>query len=458
MKTYQDFLKVADTDQDRMDFVRSCINEHKASKEYRIALEADQYDKQQNVTIMKYQKLLYTMAGKAVPDNYSANYKLCSNFFNRLTTQRNQYLLGNGVTFQDPATKERLGKKFDQVMIDLGHKAQKGAVSFGFWNNDHLEAFGMTEFKPLYDEENGALMVGIRFWQIDNSKPLRATLFEMDGVTDYVYDKETPTGRVLEAKRPYQTIVKTTEADGVTDIYDGDSPKGFPIIPLFNINRQSDLVGMKQQIDAYDLIFSSYAGDVDESFLFWVVSNCGAMDEQDAVRFRDQMARIKVGLIEDNKAQIETHTAEAPYASREAILERIRAEIYEDYMALDTKNIASGSTTATQIQASYEPLNSKTDEYETQVTIFILNLLELIGIEDKPTYTRSKIINQNEEIQIVLQSAQYLPEEYVTKKILTILGDADAINDVMEAKEREEMDINDGGEDDDNSGELTEEE
>ena len=458
MKTYQDFLKVADTDQDRMDFVRSCINEHKASKEYRIALEADQYDKQQNVTIMKYQKLLYTMAGKAVPDNYSANYKLCSNFFNRLTTQRNQYLLGNGVTFQDPATKERLGKKFDQVMIELGHKAQKGAVSFGFWNNDHLEAFGMTEFKPLYDEENGALMVGIRFWQIDNSKPLRATLFEMDGVTDYVYDKETPTGRVLEAKRPYQTIVKTTEADGVTDIYDGDSPKGFPIIPLFNINRQSDLVGMKQQIDAYDLIFSSYAGDVDESFLFWVVSNCGAMDEQDAVRFRDQMARIKVGLIEDNKAQIETHTAEAPYASREAILERIRAEIYEDYMALDTKNIASGSTTATQIQASYEPLNSKTDEYETQVTIFILNLLELIGIEDKPTYTRSKIINQNEEIQIVLQSAQYLPEEYVTKKILTILGDADAINDVMEAKEREEIDINDGGEDDDNSGELTEEE
>lgn len=442
MKTYQDFLKVADTDQDRMDFVRSCINEHKASKEYRIALEADQYDKQQNVTIMKYQKLLYTMAGKAVPDNYSANYKLCSNFFNRLTTQRNQYLLGNGVTFQDPATKERLGKKFDQVMIELGHKAQKGAVSFGFWNNDHLEAFGMTEFKPLYDEENGALMVGIRFWQIDNSKPLRATLFEMDGVTDYVYDKETPTGRVLEAKRPYQTIVKTTEADGVTEIYNGNSLSGFPIIPLFNINRQSDLVGMKQQIDAYDLIFSSYAGDVDESFLFWVVSNCGAMDEQDAVRFRDQMARIKVGLIEDNKAQIETHTAEAPYASREAILERIRAEIYEDYMALDTKNIASGSTTATQIQASYEPLNSKTDEYETQVTIFILNLLELIGIDDKPTYTRSKIINQNEEIQIVLQSAQYLPEEYVTKKILTILGDADAINDVMEAKEREEMDIN----------------
>lgn len=464
MKTYQDFLKVEDTDRARMDFVRSCITDHKASKAYRIALEADQYDKQQNVTIMKYQKLLYTMAGQGIPDTYSADYKLCSNFFNRLTTQRNQYLLGNGVTFNDPSTKERLGKTFDQVMIDLGHKAQKGAVSFGFWNNDHLEAFSITEFVPLYDEENGALMVGIRFWQIDNSKPLRATLYDPDGVTDYVYDKETPTGRVLEEKRGYQTIIKSTPADGVTEIYDGNPLQGFPIIPLFNVNKQSDLVGMKQQIDAYDLIFSTYAGQVDESFLFWVVSNCGAMDETDAIRFRDQMARIRVGLVEDNKAQIETHTAEAPYASREAILERLRAEMYEDYMALDTKNIASGATTATQIQASYEPLNSKTDEYETQVTSFILKLLDLIGIDDKPTYTRSKIVNQNEEIQIVLQSAQYLPEDYVTKKILTILGDADALEDVMEAKEREEMDINEdeedieGGVENDDRRQLTEEE
>ena len=442
MKTYQDFLKVGETEQARMDFVRTCINEHKSSKEYKTAVDADLYDKQQNVTITKYMKLLYTASGDAVPDNYSANYKLCSNFFNRLTTQRNQYLLGNGVTFGKPDTKEKLGDKFDQVMVDLGHKAQKGAVSFGFWNFDHLEAFGMDEFKPLYDEENGALMVGIRFWQIDSTKPLRATLYEVDGVTDYIYDDDNPTGRVLQEKRNYKTILKGTDVDG-TYIYGGENYKGFPIIPLFNVQKKSDLVGMRAQIDCYDLIFSNFANVVDENSLFyWTISNCGGMDEEDMVRFKQQMARIGVGMIEDRGAQVEAHTAEVPYASREALIERLRSEIYEDYMALDTKNIASGATTATQIEASYEPLNSKTDEYEACVTTFILNLLELIGIDDKPTYTRSKIINRNEEIQVVLQSASVLPESYITKKILTILGDADALEEVNLMKEQEEMDLN----------------
>lgn len=465
MKTYQDFLKVGESEQDRMTFVKGCITDHQATKAYKTAVDADLYDKQRNVTISTYQKLLYTVAGETVPDNYSANYKLCSNFFNRLTTQRNQFLLGNGVSFSKPDTKEKLGKFFDQRMIELGHEAQKGGVSFGFWNYDHLEIFGLTEFVPLYDEENGALMMGIRFWQIDDSKPLRATLYEVDGLTDYVFDKESPTGRVLEEKRSYMAVNIGTKVDP-TYIYRGENYSGFPIIPLFNVQRQSDLVGMRPNIDCFDLIMSGFADQIDEaSLFFWTITNCGAMDESDMVKFKNQMARLKVGLIEDRGAQLESHTVEAPYASREAILERLRSEIYEDYMALDTKNIASGATTATQIEASYEPLNSKADEYESQVTLFILSLLDLIGIDDKPTFTRSMIVNRNEEIQIVLQSAQYLPEEYITQKILTILGDADALEEVRLQKEREEMDLSEfdeededkeGDDQDDNRGKLTE--
>ena len=210
---------------------------------------------------------------------------------------------------------------------------------------------------------------------------------------------------------------------------------------------------------------SGFADQIDEaSLFFWTVSNCGAMTESDLVRFKEQMARIKVGMMEDRGAQIEAHTVEAPYASREAILERLRSEIYEDYMALDTKNIAPGATTATQIEASYEPLNSKLDEYEAHVTTFILSLLNLIGIDDEPTYTRSKIVNITEEVQTILQAAQYLPEEYVTRKILTILGDADQIDEVLKEMDREEMDRYDdedndeGGDQDDNRGKLTEEE
>ena len=111
-------------------------------------------------------------------------------------------------------------------------------------------------------------------------------------------------------------------------------------------------------------------------------------------------------------------------------------------MALDTEHIASGATTATQIRAAYEPLNAKTDDFEYCVIDFIKGLLTVAGIDDNPTFTRSMIVNVQEEIQTVLQAAQYLEDEYVTRKILTLLGDGDQADDVlkrMDEKDQERL-------------------
>ena len=91
MLTYQDFLKVGESENDRADFVKKLINQHKGSELYQTAIIAEQYFKRRNVTIMEYQKLLYTLSGRAIPDNYSANYKLRSNFLYRILTEENKY-------------------------------------------------------------------------------------------------------------------------------------------------------------------------------------------------------------------------------------------------------------------------------------------------------------------------------------------------------------------------------
>lgn len=106
MKTYQDFLEVAEkSDRERMEFVLSAINNHKDSDLYKQAVIAKEYDAHRNVTIANFQKLLYTLNGKVIPDNYSPNYKLRSNFFANFVTQETQYLLGNGVTLKKRKTK-----------------------------------------------------------------------------------------------------------------------------------------------------------------------------------------------------------------------------------------------------------------------------------------------------------------------------------------------------------------
>lgn len=106
MKTYQDFLEVAEkSDRDRMEFVLAAINDHKNSDLYQQAKIAREYDEHRNVTIITVQKLLYTLSGKAIPDNYSANYKLRSAFFPIFMRQETQYLLGNGVILKTPRTR-----------------------------------------------------------------------------------------------------------------------------------------------------------------------------------------------------------------------------------------------------------------------------------------------------------------------------------------------------------------
>jgi len=430
MKTYQDLIELGDREQDRMTFVLSAISEHKASELYVTAQIADEYDRKQNRTIVNYQKLLYTVTGQAVPDNYSANYKLTSGFFNRFTTQQVQFLLGNGVTWGEESTAEKLGDDFDKEIQFAAKYALCAGVSFGFFNFDHLEVFKALEFVPLYDEENGALRAGIRFWQVDAKKPLRATLYEEDGYTDYKW--EDGKGTILKDKQKYILKLATTQADG-TEIYDGENYPSFPIVPLWaNPHKQSELVGIREQIDAYDLIKSGFCNTIDEaSFIYWTINNAGGMDDVDLAQFVERLKTVHAAQVEDTGATATANSLEAPHEGREALLDRLAKDMYADYMALNIDEIKGGANTATQIRAAYEPMNNKADQFEYCVDDFIKGILEVAGIDDKPTFTRSYLINVSEEVDTVLAAAEYLDAEYITKKILTLLGDADKIDEVI---------------------------
>lgn len=438
MFTYQDLIKVGELESNRMDFTKRVIGSHKNTGLYKTAVVANQYKAQRNTTITQYRKLLYTVTGQAIPDNYSANYKLASNFFNRFVTQENQFLLGNGVMWAQDETKEKLGEDFDTQLQQAGKYALCGGVSFGFWNLNKLDVFPVTEFAPLFDEEDGSIKAGVRFWQIDDNKPLRATLYEMDGYTEYIWRKGEQ-GQTLYDKRPYVLDIISTEADG-QEIYAGQNYPAFPIVPLWaNSEHQSELVGMRENIDAYDLIKSGFCNTVDEaSMVYWTINNAGGMDDIDLAKFVERMRTMHATLVDEDGASAESHTIETPYASREAILERIEKDLYKDAMALNTETIANGATTATQIRAAYEPLNSKADDFEYQVIQFIRGILNVAGIDDTPTFTRSMMVNVAEEIGVIIEATPYLSSEYAMNKILSLLGDADQYEKVsLEAIDRQ---------------------
>ncbi len=416
--TYNDLVELGVDEEKRKDFILGAIRQHVDSDLYKTAVDADEYYHLKNPTIMRFQRMIFNVYGKAVPDIWKPNHKIPSNWYFYFITQQVAHLLSNGVSFNDRATKDKLGKSFDRVLVDLAVEAQNGGVSFGFWNYNHVEKFTVREFVPLYDEFTGELCAGIRFWQIDSNRPMMITLYEPDGITEYINNYKDETMYVREKKHSYKRIVTRTPADGEYTL-DGGNYASFPIVPLYSQLRQSALVGNQNVIDAYDLIASGLINNTEEgNLLYWIFKNCGGMSVEECEKYIEMIHTTKVAQVDgDEGATVEPHVVEAPIDAHKTSLEEMRQLLFTNFMAVDTQKISAGNTTATEIRAAYEPLNAKNDIFEGCVADFVNRILLLAGIDDVPSFTRSEIVNEAEMTDMVLSAAAYLDDETILRHL-----------------------------------------
>lgn len=434
--TYQDFEEYKQRG-DMSGFIRIAIENHRTSPMFADAILADAYDHQRNTTIHEYVQRIFTLAGEPIEDFTASNNKIASNFFHRLNTQRCTYSLGNGISFQNDNIKEKLGSDFDTQLWDLGFKALIHGVSFGFWNVDKLYVFPLTEFVPLWDEYDGTLKAGIRFWRLAPDKPTTAILYEIDGYTRYKStDDESLAFRVEQEQRAYKTRISYTPAGG-PEVVGVENYSSLPIVPLWGSKlHQSTLVGMREAIDSYDLIRSGFANDLtDCSEIYWIISNCGGMGDDDLARFRD---RLKINhIVNADEGEVTPYTQDIPHQARKQYLADIRADIYENFGGLDVHTIAAGATND-HIDAAYQPLDENADDFEYNIIEFVQQVLTLMGIDAMPIFKRNRISNQKEQTEMVLQAAQYLDEETVISKLPFITPDE--VKDILRRKDTEDVD------------------
>lgn len=458
MKTYQDFL--IEKGKNRItDFVTELINQHKTSEIVRTALEADAYDKEQNITVNEFVNWIYASNGRKVENFTASNLKVTSNFFNRLNTQRTVYSLGNGVTFADKRTKERLGKNFDTVLKKAARYSLIHGVSFILFNLDHCNYFKITEFAPLYDETTGILRAGVRYYQLDSSRPLTAVLYEEDGYTVYRTEGEEGVLKELEPKRAYKQIVRKIPADSEAEVIGESNYGSIPIVPLWGSDlHQSTLIGMKSKIDSYDLIRSGFANDIrDCAQIYWLISGALGVSDADIQKFRDRMLLEHIAVIDADNSSATPHTQDVPYQARSAYLSEIKNQIYTDFGGLDVTEFSGGNKTATEIDAAYQPMDENADEFEYQIIETVQAILALIGIEDTPIFKRNRISNQLEQVQMVMSEAEYLDEETVLKKLPNITDDEiEAILKKKDAEDADRMSFQQSDEEDEEGAENTE--
>lgn len=422
--TYQDLTRAGQSNDARFDFIRKAVEEHTGTARYKMAVTAEKYYAKHNETIEKYQKFLYTITGQAVPDLYSPNHKIKTLFFRRFVIQQVQYVLSNGVFFEGKDTKRKLGRGFDSAIVKLAKKAMVDSVSFGFWNLNHLEVFCFADtskdpgFAPLYDESTGSLRAGVRYW-MPSENVHRYTLYEEDGYTEFIQKDKEP-GKVLGEKRGYLRVTVKAPADTVGTI----THQNYGRLPIFamyaNDLQESELEGIREGIDCYDLIKSGFANDVDEaSSFYWILKNSGGMDDVESLKkFVEQMKLHHAAVVDSDAGQAaEANTLDVPTQAREKALAIIKNDLYEDFQILNTSALAAGSKTATEIRTAYQPMDDKCGDFEFLIIDFIEQLLDLLGVQDTPSFRWNRIANQTEETEMVMTAYALLGDELALKKL-----------------------------------------
>ena len=421
MRTFQKLTAIRENEANVKKFVFDVIAEHKDSAAYKVASVAEKYYAKKNVTIMAFQKMLYNMHGQAVPDMWSANYKLRTHLFRRFVIQQVQYVLSNGVTFNKNDTKDKLGKNFDNQLQRAAKKAMVDKVSFLFWNLDHVEVFCFADtptdpgFAPLYDEDTGALRAGVRYWH-PAEDVTRATLYEEDGYTEYKNEKDAIS--VVAEKRSYKKTTISSKADGVSGERN-ENYSAFPIVPVYaNDLHESELEGHRESIDCYDYIKSGMANDIDDtSGFYWVLKNSGGMDDVDCAKFIERMHIVRTAVLDDDNASAEAHTLDVPTEAREKMLELLEKDLYKDFQIVNVEALSATDKTATEIRAAYQPMDDKCGDFEYLLIDAIQGVLALAGIDDEPSFKWNRIANQTEETNMIMTASPVLGDELTLKKL-----------------------------------------
>lgn len=448
MLTYEDLVSVGDDPIAKGELARSAVSQFTSSKEYIEARDGYAYYDKHNSTIEQYQKTLRTITGRSVPDYWSANYKLKTTFFRRLVVQQVQYVLGNGLQLSEPDDKDKLGRDFDYKLQLVAKEAMAGGVAFGFWNYDHLEVFGYADtpsrpgFCPLLSEEDASVRAGIRYWFRTAGDILieRYTLYEEDGYTDYVKTGSDEI-KVIAKKRGYKTAVKALPDGTIVDICEENYSR-LPIVPLYaNDTHESELIGIRECIDCYDMIKSGMANNIDDlSEIFWMIKNSGGMDDIDLAQLIQRIRTTHAAVVDsDGGGEIAPQTVSIPTEARQTMLELLRKDIYEDFQSLDVNTLSAAAKTTQEIQAAYQAMDNKCADFEYNVLDFVQNILEIAGITSDPSFAWNRVVNQQELTNMVLSAAQYLDDETVLRHLPWLTPEE--VDALLERKAAEEANM-----------------
>lgn len=455
-------MQLCTTEEQKIDFIRAAIADHESSDMFKVGEDAGLFYRHVDRQLESIQKIVYDREGnKYEADKNQTNHKLTSNLFFIFCTQLVAYQLGNGISFDNAKVKEQLGgASFD-------YQVQK-ALAYAFCDGEsyaYVDESGITPLcyackingnepllVPLKDEDDGEIKAAIRYWRLAPDKPLRVTLYELDGFTEYKEIRDASGNKselqIYQEKSAYKQKIVSSEVEGVTKTI-GENPDRFPIVPLEYINGQSELVGNKATLFAYDVVYSGLVNGVDMNTVYWIIKNADGMSKRDDLNFVADIIHNQT-IHEPEDVEIRKEEIHSDYAAFQNVLATLRDKLYTDFMAVDVERKLAGNVTTVEIKAAYQNLNLKCDMIEQYLDKFIRGILKVRGLDENEPFhfKRPNDINVTEFVTMLMQIMPVLGDETTLKLMCETLGLIDEYEAIKEQREAESMEQFTGGQGD----------
>lgn len=375
------------------------------------------YYRHKNVEIMKRSKKFMSDHGP-MSDPYKANNKMPSSYLKLLVKQKVNYSINEGTMIdsdQEDRIKEDLGN-WKKYLKETGKEASKKAVG---WCLPYIED-GKFKLKkipseqvvwiPPADDEEGIEYV-IRYYDETvtdaSGKTVNLKRAEVwDSIQVYYYSKTAKDNKAWEMDKykPYNPMPHITRTIKYGKEVRGREEQGWgkpPFIRLWNDDEhQTDLEPIKAFIDAYDIVSSDFANNLEDfQDVYWILKNYGGEPVEEVLK---QIKHYKV-LATPEEGDARTETINIPTEARKVLLDVSEKLIYKFGMGLNPDDI-EGNITNVRIEALFANLDLKANDFEDelqefwdQLMYFLNRYYQLTGqppAESSLKFKRTRIINK----------------------------------------------------------------
>lgn len=416
----------------------------------------DYYYKRNDITKRVIYK--YDNNGNKVIDTDATNNKIASGRHKLLVDQKVGYLVGDPVTIgykeeQDiEPIIELLGDEFDDYLTELVKNASNKGND---WIHPYIDENGefdyiivpTQEFIPIFDNSKRKnLVAGIRHYKLDHDDVVKVEFWEDETVTYYemhngslVLDSDLDSDEE-DNPAPHFTYSRGDTTDGY----------GWGKVPFVEFKNNEDNIPdinyYKDTIDVYDKIMSDSSNTIEDIQEFiYVLKGYDGTDIDQAVT---NLKRYKGVAVDGDNAGVDILQGEMPMNSVGSYLDRLKKELYDSGMGVDTDVDKFGNNpSGVSLKNLYSLLDMKANVLERKFTKalkqfmwFVTEYAKMNGIgEYDPkkftfTFNKSMLTNELEQVQMIQQSLGIVSKE-------TLLANHPLVEDVqleLERLEREE--------------------